>query len=151
MRIRADALKCNGYRLPTEAEWEYVCRAGTRTSRYYGNSPSLLRRYAWFVDYGEELLQPCGSLMPNDLGMFDMLGNTYEWCMGRALDYEPDQHNRLPDKIDEAEIVLDSNSRVIRGGSFADRPEESRSAYRDRESPKNRYMTYGFRPARTYR
>jgi formylglycine-generating enzyme required for sulfatase activity len=150
MRIRADALKRNGYRLPTEAEWEYACRAGTRTSRYYGNSPSLLRRYAWFVDYGAELLKPCGSLMPNDLGMFDMLGNTYEWCMGRALDYKPDQHNRLPDTINEAEIVLDSNSRVIRGGSFADRPEESRSAYRDRESPKNRYMTYGFRPARTY-
>jgi formylglycine-generating enzyme required for sulfatase activity len=150
MRIKADALKLSGYRLPTEAEWEYACRAGAKTSRYYGNSPSLLRRYAWFVDYGEELLKPCGSLMPNDLGMFDTLGNTYEWCMGLAINWAPDRNNRLTDTIDETETVLDSNSRVIRGGSFADRPEESRSAYRDRESPQNRYMTYGFRLARTY-
>jgi formylglycine-generating enzyme required for sulfatase activity len=110
----------------------------------------LLHRYAWYVDSSRDRAWPCGSLLPNDLGLFDMLGNMYEWCMGRALDYKPDQRNQLPDTLVETEVVLDSNSRLIRGGSFADRPEDSRSANRDREAPMNRYMTYGFRLARTY-
>jgi len=83
--------------------------------------------------------------------MFDMLGNVYEWCQVRALDYKPDRSGTLVDELHETEVVLDSNSRLIRGGSFTDRPEDSRSAQRDRESPANRYMSYGFRPARTIR
>ena len=75
MKIKPDALRLGGYRLPTEAEWEYACRAGAGTSRFYGASPELLGRYAWYNANSQEQAWPCGSLQPNELGLFDMLGN----------------------------------------------------------------------------
>ena len=80
MTIPADVLQRTGYRLPTEAEWEYACRAGAVTSRYYGHSIDLLDAYAWYQANSKDHAWPCGSLFPNDLGLFDMLGNVYEWC-----------------------------------------------------------------------
>ena len=82
MSIPADVLERTGYRLPTEAEWEYACRAGAVTSRYYGHSIDLLDAYAWYQANSKEHAWTCGSLLPNDLGLFDMLGNVYEWCQG---------------------------------------------------------------------
>jgi formylglycine-generating enzyme required for sulfatase activity len=79
MSIPANVLERKGYRLPTEAEWEFACRAGTLTSRYYGSSLDLLDRYAWYLANSKEHAWGCGSLLPNDLGLFDMLGNAYEW------------------------------------------------------------------------
>jgi formylglycine-generating enzyme required for sulfatase activity len=149
MKIKANALKLNGYRLPTEAEWEYVCRAGARTSRYYGNSPELLDNYAWTNASSGDQGHPSGRLLPNDLGTFDMLGNLYEWCQDRADDWKPDESNTLVDELCKAEVIPGDKSRVLRGGAYFDRPQDSRSAYRDREGPGNPYMTYGFRPART--
>ena len=80
MTIPADVLERTGYRLPTEAEWEYACRAGTVTSRYYGLSIDLLDAYARYQANSKEHAWSCGSLLPNDLGLFDMLGNVFEWC-----------------------------------------------------------------------
>ena len=77
MKIRADALERTGYRLPTEAEWEYACRAGAVTSRYFGVNVDLLGKYAWYQATSQDHAWPCGSLLPNDLGLFDMLGNVY--------------------------------------------------------------------------
>ena len=85
MTIPADALKRTGYRLPTEAEWEYACRAGAITSRYYGLSIDLLEQYARYQANSQDHAWPCGSLLPNDLGLFDMLGNVYEWCQDRYM------------------------------------------------------------------
>ena len=79
MTIPADVLERTGYRLPTEAEWEYACRSGTVTSRYYGHSIDLLDAYARYQANSKEHAWPCGSLLPNDLGLFDMLGNVFEW------------------------------------------------------------------------
>jgi formylglycine-generating enzyme required for sulfatase activity len=84
MTIPADFLKRTGYRLPTEAEWEYACRSGTITSRYYGFSTDLLGKHAWYRGNSQEHAHPGGSLLPNELGLFDMLGNVWEWVQDRA-------------------------------------------------------------------
>ncbi len=70
--------------MPTEAEWEYACRSGTVTSRYYGFSLDLFGAYARYLSNSEDHAWICGSLRPNDLGLFDMLGNAQEW----VLDWE---------------------------------------------------------------
>jgi formylglycine-generating enzyme required for sulfatase activity len=83
MTIPADVLNRTGYRLPTEAEWEFTCRAGTLTSYYFGQSIELLGKYAWYQGNSEEHSWSCGSLLPNDLGLFDTLGNEIEWGQDR--------------------------------------------------------------------
>ena len=80
MTIVPDFLQHTGYRLPTEAEWEYACRAGSVTSRYYGQSPDLDNHYAWTVKLAlGRGTTPVGRFKPNDFGMFDQMGNIMEW------------------------------------------------------------------------
>src|SRR5262249_922492 len=80
MKIRAKHLERTGYRLPTEVEWEYACRAGTDTGFSFGEVEELLPKYAWFYDNSLRRSHPVATLRPNDLGLFDMHGNTMEWC-----------------------------------------------------------------------
>jgi formylglycine-generating enzyme required for sulfatase activity len=142
MRIKADALKLIGYRLPTEAEWEYAARAGAMTSRHYGASERLLGQYAWYLDNSKDRAWPVGSLQPNDLGLFDMLGNVYEWCQERA-----DNAGRTDPESYEH---INENPRLLRGGSFYNHPANVRSARRTRNAPSYLDSLNGFRPARTY-
>ena len=95
MSIPADVLERTGYRLPTEAEWEYACRAGAVTSRYYGHSIDLLDAYARYQANSKEHAWTCGSLFPNDLGLFDMLGNEYEWCQDSSNASKPRKEGNL--------------------------------------------------------
>jgi eukaryotic-like serine/threonine-protein kinase len=149
MAIPRDVLERQGYRLPTEAEWEYACRAGALTSRSYGHSTDLLAKYARYSANSEEHAWPCGSLLPNDLGLFDMLGNVYEWCQEAYEDYRPDEKGRLTDIISNLVYVIEKKPRLLRGGAFASRPAFIRSAFRGKGDPSNRDDTWGFRPART--
>ena len=147
MKIKEDALKLPGYRLPTEAEWECACRAGAVTGRSYGRSTELLGKYAWYLQNSNNQAWPCGRLQPNDLGLFDMLGNVYEWCQGGIENY---RQGHMYDDIDKYEPLKDVYPRLLRGGSFDCHPAFVRSADRGRYLPSYRDIDGGFRPARTY-
>ena len=150
MKIRADALQRTGYRLPTEAEWEYACRAGALTSRYYGLSEELLGQYAWYLTntFGDRA-QPCGTRLPNDLGLFDMLGNVYEWCNGRYEAHPPDKGGNVYDDLAIYDYIKDTHARPLRGGTFFYIPAYVRSAVRRPVAPSYRDIFIGFRPSRT--
>jgi formylglycine-generating enzyme required for sulfatase activity len=149
MKIVPDALTKDGYRLPTEAEWEYACRAGAATSRHYGRSTGLLEQYAWYAADSHERTWPGGRLEPNDLGLFDTLGNVYEWCLDPAAVYGP-KGTGEPDNIYKSSYITDKNLRLLRGGAFTIQPANVRSAFRSWNVPSNRYDSLGFRLARTY-
>jgi formylglycine-generating enzyme required for sulfatase activity len=150
MSIPANVLDRRGYRLPVEAEWEFACRAGTLTSRYYGNSLDLLDRYARYRANSKEHAWGCGSLLPNDLGLFDMLGNQLEWVQDTRNREIWRRQGKFIDKIHIQTYIKDKNPRLLRGGTFLDPAADVRSAYRQSISPVFRLNVYGFRPCRTY-
>ena len=85
------SVKRTGYRMPTEAEWEYFCRAGTLTSRPFGESTEFLSRYGWTWLNSDNRIHTVGELLPNEFGLFDVLGNAWEWCQDG-----PPGHYRFP-------------------------------------------------------
>ncbi|MGO9466785.1 MAG: formylglycine-generating enzyme family protein [Isosphaeraceae bacterium] len=150
MSIPADVLRRKGYRLPTEAEWEYACRAGAVTSRYHGSSIALLHAYARYQPNSNEHAWSCGSLLPNDLGLFDMLGNEFEWCQDSINASRPSQKGIRSDNINICADIYENNPRLFRGGAFHIHPAAVRSADRGRNAPAYRDVYGGFRPVRTY-
>lgn len=150
MKPALDFLRRKGYRLPTEAEWEYACRADAVASRYYGQSDELLVKYAWYQKNSGDRSWPVGSLKPNDLGLFDMYGNAWQWCHDSYADYTPTQGGKSAEDVSDTSPLLEKTCRVLRGGGFYYPSEYLRSAYRYRLQPGVRLASYGFRPARTY-
>jgi formylglycine-generating enzyme required for sulfatase activity len=149
MEIPANALERTGYRLPTEAEWEYACRAGTVTARYYGHSVDLLRHYGWFEANSLHHAWPAGKLLPNDLGLFDMLGNAIEWCQDRNSAIRTSTAGKYTDITLSEELIMSKSYRVLHGGSFFDGPSQLRAAATSLDNPANRNGYIGFRVART--
>jgi formylglycine-generating enzyme required for sulfatase activity len=148
MTVDEHAVERGGYRLPTEAEWEHACRAGTVTSRYYGNAPDLLGFYEWYIGTSGYHAQPCGRLLPNDLGLFDMLGNVSEPCHDRySDDYRPDARGVVLDRIVGETILMERRS--LRCESFNMYPATLRSAARLAQFPDDARSDVGIRPART--
>jgi formylglycine-generating enzyme required for sulfatase activity len=116
------------YRLPTEAEWEYACRAGTSTAYSFGDDASKLREYAWFQDNSGDRPQRVGIKKPNPWGLYDMHGNVAEWCLDQYEDtYQRFVGQSLQDPWNKA---TSSYPHTLRGGSWADEPEKLRSAAR---------------------
>ncbi len=118
------------YRLPTEAEWEYACRAGTTTAYHFGDDPALLDEYAWYMDNSGEKYQKVGRKKPNPWGLYDMHGNVAEWVLDQ---YIPDFYEKqLRDGMrDPLAVPLMLYPRVVRGGSWDDEPHDLRSAARE--------------------
>jgi serine/threonine protein kinase/formylglycine-generating enzyme required for sulfatase activity len=151
MKPKANYLRLTGYRLPTEAEWEYACRAQGVTSRYYGETEELLGEYAWYMKNSRDRwFLAVGSLKPNDFGLFDMLGNALEWCQDPIFLYPMEKDVKAIEDIEYKGDIKDKLSRVLRGGSFNHQAVYVRSAYRYRYAPSDRFYNVGFRPARTF-
>src|SRR5205823_7515631 len=118
------------YRLATEAEWEYACRAGTKTSYSFGDNPARLGDFAWYVENAEKP-QKVGTKPPNAWGLHDMHGNVSEWCLDH---YVPDIYKTFAqEKVAKGPVVLPTAKEypyVARGGSWDDDADRLRSAAR---------------------
>ena len=152
----------NAYRLPTEAEWEYACRAGTTTRYYSGDDPETLAEVGNVADAtlfkaklpgvkssikasdGYVFTAPVGKFKPNPFGLYDMHGNAWQWC---ADWYGAEYYAKSP--VADPTGPDSGDGRVLRGGSWAVAPSGARSAVRYGTSPGNLNLATGFRVART--
>jgi formylglycine-generating enzyme required for sulfatase activity len=165
MKLRANYLQRTGYRLLTEAEWEFAARSGSTTSHFYGSFQEMLDQYAVYSKNppkkkgdpndpnDPQRTWRVGQLKPNDLGLFDVYGNVWEWIHDRRID-PPLSGLIRKDVEDQMLVVNDQQWRMRRGGSFTYEASTMRSAYRGRPdgyAPNERRDSVGFRVARTYR
>jgi len=143
---KAGKLKAGeSYRLPTEAEWEYACRAGTETSYSFSDDEKHLGQYAWFkgnaFDAGERYAHAVGLKKPNPWGLYDMHGNVHEWCS----DWHDGKLSGGTDPVGPE----GGSDRVLRGGGWGRYPSDCRSALRNVSVPSYRSGALGFRVARS--
>lgn len=137
---KLNALGMGFFRLPTEAEWEYACRAGSTTAYYWGDSMEVngTSEYTWANSKSGTAPQPPGGKRPNAWGLYDMSGNVWEWCSDwyapytAAIQYDP-------------KGPASGTEKVFRGGSWYDFYQAHRSANRHRHQPDGRYAAIGFR------
>jgi formylglycine-generating enzyme required for sulfatase activity len=132
----------NGYRLPTEAEWEYACRAGTTTAYSFGDDKSMLAKHAWFDENSGESTHPVATKRSNAWGLFDMHGNVFEWCWDWYGKYQRGA-------VTDPQGPRSGTSRVLRGGSWDFNSNYGRASFRVVFNPGDVSDFFGFRVART--
>src|SRR5262249_8548734 len=141
MKMATNYLSRTGYRLPTEAEWEYACRAGSDTRFSFGEAGDLANKFAWSGTNSSDKSHPVGELMPNDLGLFDMHGNALEWCQGT---YMPAVQSIDTEGSNGRIDIIDRDGRIMRGGSFTSRGVDVSSSARYQLVPDTRDIDVGF-------
>ena len=130
----------NGYRLPTEAEWEFAARAGKSTRFSFGDDLdyAMVDNYAWTTDNSADVTHPVGKKTANAFGLYDIYGNVFEWCQDWFGPYTPD------DKVNPTGPASGTD-RIYRGGSWGNGPADSRAAARGGLAPESRLSSFGFR------
>jgi formylglycine-generating enzyme required for sulfatase activity len=129
------------YALPTEAQWEYGCRAGSATTYYFGDDAKELEHYAWYLVNAESKAHPVGQLKPNAWGLFDMHGNAWQWT---ADWFAPDYYLKSPENDPPGAAA--GVTRILRGGGWADSTAHCNNLFRNRaHAPSERYSHFGFR------
>ena len=129
------------YRLPTEAEWEYACRAGTTTAYSFGDDESQMGDFAWYDGNANSTTHPVGQKKPNPWGLYDMYGNVSEWCS----DWYSAPYSSEP--VSDPQGATTGSFHVYRGGGWFNVAEDCRSAHRDDYDPSFRFYILGFRVA----
>lgn len=148
LKVPEDFLDRKGFRLPTEAEWEFAARGGTETERFFGRDVNKISYYGWHKGNSNISTQTVGTLKPNELGLFDVYGNVWEWCHGSRDDPWPDFLNDVVDMPSPVPLV-NHHPRSLRGGSMVNPYGLLRSSVRSFNRPSNEQFTIGFRVART--
>jgi formylglycine-generating enzyme required for sulfatase activity len=136
------------YRLPTEAEWEYACRAGTETQFSFGDDESQLGDYAWFDGNSNSATHPVGQKQPNPWGIYDMHGNVWEWCADQYHESYATKSDNIKENGSIAwadNNITNQSSRILRGGSWFHIPVKSRSASREKYDADDGFNDIGFR------
>jgi formylglycine-generating enzyme required for sulfatase activity len=138
-----------GFRLPTEAEWEYAARAGTSSAYFFGDDAALLRDYAWYADSRGGVCHRVGRLRPNPLGLYDIYGNVWEWCEDEFVGAYPFRDGPPPADYCNLGSAGGNTYQTIRGGSFAFSGRFCRSASRSGFDAWQYATDIGIRLART--